>query len=112
MAGQAVNLIENGDFSQPWEKNWGGFEAGSPAVAIVPTTASSFAKAVRIQANPSPTASPWDVQFGQVIQKPVNKGDVLYFKAWLRSPENMSIAMVYELNQPPHEKTIFEKVKL
>lgn len=112
IAGQsATNLIENGDFHRPWTEKWQGFAANSPNIAIVPTTASSFDKAIQIQSDPGPNPSPWTVQFGQVIQKPVNKGDVIYFKAWMRSPDRMPVGFVYELNQPPHEKTIFEQVR-
>ncbi|MBC8064033.1 MAG: endo-1,4-beta-xylanase [Chlorobia bacterium] len=111
LTAQAPNLIENGDFHRPWAENWRGFEASSPNVAIVPTTASSFSHAIRIQSNPGTNSSPWDVQFGQIIQKPVAKGDVIYFKAWMRSPDRMPVGFVYELNQPPHEKTIYEQVK-
>lgn len=112
IAGQsAVNLIENGDFHRPWTEKWQGFAANSPNIAIVPTTASSFDKAIQIKSDPGPNPSPWTVQFGQVIQKPVSKGDVIYFKAWMRSPDRMPVGFVYELNQPPHEKTIFEQVK-
>lgn len=109
IAGQsAVDLIENGDFRRPWAEKWQG---NTPNISIVPTTASSFDKAIQIKSDPGPNSSPWTVQFGQTIQKPVKKDDVIYFKAWMRSPDRMPVGFVYELNQPPHEKTIYEQVK-
>jgi endo-1,4-beta-xylanase len=105
------SLIVNGDFARDAE-GWSG--VGEPtlkATAFDPGRP-ELARAVRLESNPPADASPWTVQFGQQCTAAVRKGDAVYFRAWLRSPDKSTIAFIYEMAAAPNTKYISQKVTL
>jgi len=106
------SLIVNGDFTQPLARTWyvGG---GNQIVAgVVDAKAGPFRKAVRLTCKPGPDAKPWTLQLGQRCSGTVYRGDAIYVRAWLRSPDRCRVAFIYELVQHPYTKSIEHEVNL
>lgn len=55
-------------------------------------------------------AQPWDVQFQATTKEPISRGDVLHIRFYARNIQSMTgqaqLAVVYELNQAPHTKSV------
>lgn len=107
-----VSLIENGDFSQGAEAAWHGIDGERVAGEVVEADVGGFTQALRLALNPPAGAAPWHLQLGQAIDHPVRRGDAVYFRAWLRSPEHCTVAFIFEMAAEPHTKYISQRVSL
>ena len=107
-----LSLIANGDFSAPLEGVWYGIGGEKLKGAVIEAEVGGQKKAVRLECHPTPGEPPWNLQFGQKCTGLVLKGEALYFRAWLRSPDRCQVSFVYELGEPPHTKSIDQRVKL
>lgn len=63
-----------------------------------------FRKGLRVVFRSAPGATPWSIQLGRVVDRPVQRGDMIYFRAWLRSPQRCPTTFVYEQASEPHTK--------
>ncbi|MCZ7599299.1 MAG: hypothetical protein M5U09_18525 [Gammaproteobacteria bacterium] len=43
---------------------------------------------------------------------PCRRGDAVYFRAWMRSPEQVPVDFIFEVNAPPNTKDISQTVQL
>lgn len=108
---QPVSLIVNGDFAQSLDGNW--YAAGENLRAsMVPAEADRYKRAIRLDCSPAPEAKPWALQLGQACNAYVRRGDAVYFRAWLRSPDRCRVSFIYELAQEPHTKSISRTTRL
>lgn len=112
-AGDApVSLITNGDFTAGLAGNWGQGDGTRLAATPFAARVGEYRHAVRLVCSPEPDANPWSVQFGQKCVAGVQKGDAVYFRAWLRSPDRCQVCFVYEMAKAPNSKTIERVVRL
>lgn len=109
---EPASIIENGDFSQPLQGNWPTGGTDRLSVEIIDVDVPGYTRGVRLISTPPESANAWDVQFGQTCRGYVYPGDAVYFRAWLRSPDNCPVTFIYELNRPPHSKHISQMVRL
>ena len=101
-----LSLISNGDFSQNLQGNWGAGDGALLKVTPIAVTAGDYKRGVRLESSPKPGGQPWDVQFGQTCAGAIRKGDVVYFRAWLRSPDKCQITFIAEQAAVPNPKFI------
>jgi endo-1,4-beta-xylanase len=87
---------------------WNSEGANKPTVKISDEEDITYGKITKISFN-NP-GNPWDSQYGQVINKKVLNGNVLFAKVWLRGKGGVSA--VFEQSAPPNEKDLFEAIKI
>ena len=107
-----INLIVNGDFSGDLDGNWGRGDGVKLKLSVVDADLDGVSKAVRVESEPTPGMPAWDVQLGQACTGYVDKGDVVFFRARVRSPDACRLTFIYELATAPHTKAISQTVKL
>jgi len=107
-----ISLIHNGDLTQPLEGNWPTGGGERMAVEVIDAEVGGYTTAARLTLNPEPNQPPWNLQFAQPCRGYIRRGDAVYFRAWLRSPERCQVTFIWELAGPPHSKAIDQKVKL
>jgi hypothetical protein len=107
---QPLSLIRNGDFRQDLAGNWGA-DGGQPQVAVFDTQIGGYTRAVRLECAPVAGGQPWDVGFGQRITATVRKGEAVYFRAWMRSPDRVRVSFILE-SVPGFIKVIGQQVRL
>ena len=105
-----VSLIRNGDFAADLAGSWSASDAPALKVTALEAKVDRFTRAVRLECDPPADTRPWTVQFGQVCQTPVRRGDAVYFRAWLRSPDKCRVGFVYEMAAAPNTKYIMQVV--
>ena len=106
------SLIVNGDFTESLKGNWGMMDGERVKTELIDAQAGPYAKALRLTCDPKPGAKPWSIQVGQKCQGYVQRGDALYFRAWMRSPDKCAVGFIYELGVAPHSKSINQKITL
>ena len=106
------SLIANGDFSQPLKGNWGTMDGERVQSQLIDAEAGPYKKALRLVCRPKPDSDPWSIQVGQKCQGYVRRGEAIYFRAWLRSPDRCRISFIYELGEAPHSKSVSQMVTL
>ncbi|MCG9895816.1 MAG: endo-1,4-beta-xylanase [Fimbriimonadaceae bacterium] len=57
-------------------------------------------------------AQPWFSQFGRLIDKPVQQGDVIFVRVVARSSDGAGPTVVFEQSQEPHAKSISRRLQL
>ncbi len=103
-------LLPNGNFSQDLQGNWGTGDGTLLKVTTIDVTAGDYTKGVLLESSPRPGGQPWDVQFGQRCQGALRKGDVVQFRAWLRSHDKCQVAFIAEQAAAPNPKFIDQRV--
>ncbi|MEY4551573.1 MAG: hypothetical protein RL685_7768 [Pseudomonadota bacterium] len=90
--------------------------AARAVTSIVDVRGQSFSKAVRAQVKEK-SQNTWDVQLAATVAEEVQRGDVLLASFWFRT-EYVSVEsgeaeteLVFELNHPPHEKSLTHAVR-
>jgi len=63
-----------------------------------------FRKGLRVSFRSEPGATPWSIQLGRLVNHPVRRGDTIYFRAWLRSPQRCPTTFIFEQASEPHTK--------
>lgn len=109
---QPVSMVDNGDFSEPLEGNWGMGDGQKLQVTLVSTEVTGYPKGLRLVASPPPDSQGWSVGFGQRCKAGVRKGDAVYFRAWMRSPDKVRVTFVWEMAEAPNTKGISQMVRL
>jgi endo-1,4-beta-xylanase len=110
-ADKPEELLLDGSFTRPLGEVWS-LGDGRKVQAEIKTD-SRFGRALRLTLPQDPSVtSPWDIQIGQPVEKEVRRGETLYLKAWMRSPQRQSAWLVYELGRAPHTKVFMTKVDL
>ncbi|MBW3638212.1 MAG: endo-1,4-beta-xylanase, partial [Armatimonadetes bacterium] len=107
-----ASLIQNGDFAAPLQGNWFGGGKLPPQMEIVPAQVGSFSKALRLSVAAPADSRPWDSRLAQKVDVPVKKGDVIYIRAWVRSPQSGPIGMFYQMVADPFTKSAERIFKL
>ena len=107
-----ISLIKNGDFTSSLEDTWGHGDGTLLRTEAIDVQLPGYARGVRLHSSPPQDAEPWSVGFGQPCEGFVRKGDAVYFRAWLRSPDRCTVGFVYEQSEPPHTKVIYQSVRL
>lgn len=105
-------MITNGDFRDPLVNGWS--IVGGERLTAEPVAADlgGLDRAVRLTTRPDAGQPVYHVQFAQTVQVPVRRGDAVYFRAWMRSPDALSVTFIFELAEPPHTKWIDRLVRL
>ncbi len=106
-----VPLIANGDFSAPLDGNWDIDGGPRNQAEVVAAEAGGFTAALRCRLEPEPNASPWSLAVGQRGIAPIEAGDVVYFRAWLRSPERCPVTFILEQASGDYRKYISEMAR-
>jgi GH35 family endo-1,4-beta-xylanase len=107
-----VGLIRNGDFAQDLKGGWTVVGGQRVHASVVDAQVGNCTKAARLECDPGPGEKPWAIQIGQACTAAVARGDAVYFRAWLRSPDRCRVTFVFELAKEPHTKSISREVKL
>ncbi len=134
-----VSLIRNGDFSESLsaypkttaaalrgqkisgrqtvlgsalKDNWDTGDAALVKVAPVAAQAGPYSRALRLECNPRPGDDPSKIALRQPCAGEVRRGDAVYFRAWLRSPDGCSACFVWKMNPWPHRAMIEQLVWL
>ena len=106
------SLIQNGDFSQPLTGqvvgNWGTSAQGVEAAIANDAT---YGHILQLHLSPAADAKPWDVQLEQRASAPVAKGETVWVRLRMRSPDASPLGLVYEASDT-FDKYINETVKL
>ncbi|MCC7494696.1 MAG: endo-1,4-beta-xylanase [Fimbriimonadaceae bacterium] len=103
---QPLLLLANGTFAQGLETWTGLGGAALQGELFDATLPSGPARAVKLRTAPPAGGQPWSVGFGTNSVGAVRRGDAIYFRAWLRSPDRTPVTFIAELNGPPHTKDI------
>lgn len=109
---QPINLVANGDLTEDLDGNWSAIGGDKVALEIVDAQVDAYTKAARLTCSPDEGAMPWSIQFGQAVNGQIYKGDAIYFRAWLRSPDECEVSFIYEMGVAPHSKYISQAAKL
>ena len=107
-----TNLIENGDLTEDLDGNWYTHGGDNVAFEIVDAEVDAYTKAARLTCSPDADAMPWSIQFGQGANGQIYRGDAVYFRAWLRSPDECQVSFIWEMAVAPHSKYIDQVSKL
>lgn len=107
-----VSMIANGDFSAPLAGTWDVGDGVRLRTELVDAQVDRYTRAVRLQVNPPPDGEPWSVGFGQKCTAPVRRGDAVYFRAWMRSPDRVRTSFIWEMAAAPNTKGISQPVRL
>ena len=110
IAAPPTSLIENGNFRHPWAEKWIGSQKGRATLDVRQSQADDHGASLTITTQEQ--ANPWDSQLGQTVQKPIARGDVIYFQAWMRSPTRNKVFFIFEETDPPNSKSISESATL
>lgn len=105
-----VSLIENGELAGDPPASW--YLVGGDALRASSAVGPDGRPAVSLLCRPREGEPPWSLQFGQNCTAPVWAGDVVYFRALLRSPDRCRVSFIMERSGPPHEKSISQMVRL
>ncbi len=98
--GAPDSLIVNGDFSQPLGVGW--FLSGP--ITAPPEVVAGERRALRLSSHPPAGAPPWIVELRQPNTTAIVPGDVVTFRAWMRSPTSSRVGVYYEMAGEPHTK--------
>jgi len=96
-----ASLIENGDFIGELREgdftqgSWATIKAAVMAASLDPPVA-GYKRMARLDCSPTPGSVPWNTCFVQRCIGAVRKGEAIYFRAWLRSPDRCPVCFVYE----------------
>ncbi len=104
-----VSLIRNGGFAtglDPWA-TVGGKRLKATAV---PAEVGTWRHAARLVSTVPAGSLPWSAQLSQRTNSAVRKGDHLYFRAWLRSPDKCPVVFCLEQTAAPHAKVLYQRV--
>jgi len=96
-----VNLVRNGDFSAPMVGTW---DVNSVQAEVVPGGAPGGRNAWKLKVSPAAEASPWSHSVGQHNAGPIASGDVVYFRALMRSATRSRVGVMYERASEPFSK--------
>lgn len=107
-----VSMIGNGDFSAPLAGTWDVGDGVRLRTELVDAQVDKYARAARLQVDPPADAQPWSVGFGQKCTAPVRRGDAVYFRAWMRSPDKVRASFIWEMTAAPNTKGISQQVRL
>jgi endo-1,4-beta-xylanase len=107
-----VSMIENGEFAGSLEGNWYAIGGDRLKVDVIEADVAGYKRAMRLVCDPAEGEPPWNLQFGQACGTDVRRGDAIYFRAWLRSPDACRVSFIYELAAPPNTKSIEQMVRL
>jgi endo-1,4-beta-xylanase len=99
-------FLVNGNFNAGFGP-WFVFGSAAPRATVVPISGQSFTKVARVEVN-NPEGNAWDCQIGQLLEAGSSKGETVFVKAWIRSPERVKVTFVYEQNEAPHDKELYE----
>ena len=108
-----VSLLENGDWSAPFEANW--TTVGAVKTEVVPAKIGTYEQALRVSADVPATANPWEFQVRQTVKVAVPRESAVTLRAFLRAPQGPAqarVAMVFEQTETPNDKVIYQTVKL
>ncbi|PQV64284.1 Endo-1,4-beta-xylanase, GH35 family [Abditibacterium utsteinense] len=97
-----IELIRNGDFAASLNGNWNAAGASVPALEVVPAPGEEFYRALKLTVAPLALSKPWDSRLGQTVHLPVKRGDVIYIRAWMRSPQSAPVGLVYQMASEPY----------
>ncbi len=98
-----VNLLVNEGFARG-EAGWRVPDSDTAYSTLAPAQAGPYRQALQVTVNPNPGDNAWDVALRQGVQAPLHKGDALTLKAWLRSPQSLTIGAFVEQNSGGHVK--------
>jgi hypothetical protein len=101
-----IEFIRNNDFAAGFDK-WFTEGATPPTVKPISVSGQKFASALEVDVN-NPNGNAWDCQIGQLLEEGSSKGETVFAKVWLRTSDKVRATLVYELNQPPHDKELYE----
>jgi endo-1,4-beta-xylanase len=104
-----IEFIRNNDFAAGFDK-WFTEGATPPTVKPISVNGQKFASALEVDVN-NPNGNAWDCQIGQLLEEGSSKGETVFAKVWLRTSDKVRATLVYELNQPPHDKELYELVQ-
>ncbi|MBI5834004.1 MAG: endo-1,4-beta-xylanase [Armatimonadetes bacterium] len=110
-AGKAVPVVANGDFAAGAD-GWQAFGGDNLRQDLVDSGRADLGRALRLSVSPKAGGNAWDVQFGRPLTAAVTRGDALYARVWLRSPEKVRATFIIEQNTPPHTKSLTREVRL
>ncbi len=112
-------LLKNGTFGAPDLSDWSGFGAFDDANArlkasIIPAAANIVGseRALQLKSDPTPEMQPWNLKLSQPISQPIEDGDTIYARVWMRSPDNARAGIIFEEVAAPNAKDINQSVKL
>lgn len=107
---QPLSLLRNGDFAAGAE----GWSGANERLKVTPVdaTVDTWRRALRLEADPPAGGQPWSLALRQRLTGPVRRGDAVYFRAWLRSPDRVPVSFILEQSAPPHAKEIDRTVAL
>ena len=100
-----INLLANEGFARS-EAGWIVPETDSAYATLVPAQAGPYRQALRVTADPAPGDHPWDIALRQDVQAPLHKGDPLTLKAWLRSPQSLTVGAFVEQKSGNYDKSL------
>ncbi len=93
--------------------NWSASRgAGKLTVQTLSVDIGGYTEAVRLISSPEPDQPVWELSWGQVCTGYVRRGEAVYFRAWMRSPESCRVTLVYEMADDPYTKSIDQTVRL
>jgi len=107
---QPAVLLASGNFEAGLD-GWIGLGERLKA-EVIDASVGGFTKGLRLTAEPPADGQPWSLGFGRASAAPCRRGDAVYFRAWLRSPDNVPVDFIFELNAPPNSKDISQMVQL
>jgi GH35 family endo-1,4-beta-xylanase len=103
-------VLANGDFADGL-KGWTGPNALMSA-SVVPADVAGFKQAVRCDCHPANAANAWDARLAQTNSAAIAKGETVYWRAWMRSPDHCEVVFCWEQAGEPYTKDIERAVGL
>ena len=110
-AADAPNLLRNNNFNSGLE-SWFLKGADRCKSEVAATAQEKFQRALHLQVQPQAKDVPWSVVLRQTIGAPLQKGQQLTLKIWLRSPEQAQVTAFVENAAPPYNKLLTQTFAL
>lgn len=104
-----ADLLQNGDFSRE-TTGWVVPKSEKVSSALVDGPAKK--PALQLQLAPAPDDNPWAIIVRQTLGEAVKKGDSLYFRAWLRSPQSLKTRVFVETKDADYTKSLNQELTL
>lgn len=105
----SADLLQNGDFSRQTAE-W--FVPKSEKISSTLVDGPDKKPALQLQLAPAPGDNPWSFVVRQSLGEPVKKGDPLYFRAWLRSPQSLKTRVFIETKDAEYTKSLDKELTL
>ncbi len=105
----AQNLLQNGDFSRQ-TTDW--FVPKSEKVTSALVDGPEKKPALQLQLAPAPDDKPWSIVVRQTLGEAVRKGEPLFFKAWMRSPQSLKTRVFVETKDADYTKSLDKELTL